>query len=96
LWSNDDDEYSSHVQDVSNNYRQLCGVLDALKINNSRQRLQTFDSDAYCIGNKKDNIQVIYTPWSNLKKTGDMATGQVSFHKSHLVRACRPDRSIKG
>ncbi|KAH8086015.1 cytoplasmic protein [Cristinia sonorae] len=31
-------------------------------------------------GNKKDNITIIYTPADNLKKTGDMAVGQVSFH----------------
>ncbi|KAF9781791.1 cytoplasmic protein [Thelephora terrestris] len=31
-------------------------------------------------GNKKDNITVIYTPADNLKKTGDMQVGQVSFH----------------
>ncbi len=37
-------------------------------------------------GNKKDNITVIYTPWSNLKKSGDMATGQVSFHKQKAVK----------
>ncbi|CAG8978192.1 hypothetical protein HYALB_00011427 [Hymenoscyphus albidus] len=28
-------------------------------------------------GNKKDNITIIYTPWSNLKKDGSMAVGQV-------------------
>ncbi|KAJ1830416.1 hypothetical protein LPJ70_006926 [Coemansia sp. RSA 2708] len=27
-------------------------------------------------GNKKDNVSIIYTPWSNLFKRGDMATGQ--------------------
>ena len=32
------------------------------------------------VGNKKDNVTVIYTPWSNLKKEGGMATGQVGFH----------------
>lgn len=37
-------------------------------------------------GNKKDNITVIYTPISNLKKTGGMDTGQVSFHKDALVK----------
>ncbi|MCJ1412310.1 hypothetical protein MMC19_006404 [Ptychographa xylographoides] len=31
-------------------------------------------------GNKRDNVTVIYTPWSNLKKDGSMAVGQVSFH----------------
>lgn len=37
-------------------------------------------------GNKKDNVTVIYTPWSNLKKTGDMATGQVGFKDQKMVR----------
>lgn len=37
-------------------------------------------------GNKKNNLSIIYTPASNLKKTGDMAIGQVSFHKEKLVR----------
>jgi len=31
------------------------------------------------LGNKKDNVTVIYTPWSNLKKDGSMAVGQVGF-----------------
>ncbi|OTA00890.1 hypothetical protein A9Z42_0011810 [Trichoderma parareesei] len=31
-------------------------------------------------GNKKDNVTIIYTPWSNLKKDGSMDVGQVSFH----------------
>ncbi|TFK27684.1 cytoplasmic protein [Coprinopsis marcescibilis] len=37
-------------------------------------------------GNKKDNITVIYTPSDNLKKTGDMAVGQVSFHNDKKVK----------
>ena len=37
-------------------------------------------------GNKKDNITVIYTPWSNLKKDGSMAVGQVSFKDQKKVR----------
>ena len=37
-------------------------------------------------GNKKDNITVIYTPWSNLKKDGSMATGQVGFKDNKLVK----------
>lgn len=36
-------------------------------------------------GNKKDNITVIYTPWSNLKKDGSMAVGQVGFHDPKKV-----------
>ncbi|KAI1173186.1 coiled-coil domain-containing protein 25 [Nemania sp. FL0916] len=37
-------------------------------------------------GNKKDNITVIYTPWSNLKKDGSMAVGQVGFKDQRRVR----------
>lgn len=40
-------------------------------------------------GNKLNNLQIVYTPWSNLKKTGDMATGQISFHKNNLVSPCK-------
>lgn len=37
-------------------------------------------------GNKKDNITVIYTPWSNLKKDGSMDVGQVTFHNQRKVK----------
>ncbi|THV03665.1 cytoplasmic protein [Dendrothele bispora CBS 962.96] len=37
-------------------------------------------------GNKKDNLTIIYTPAANLKKTGDMAVGQVSFHSDKKVK----------
>ncbi|KAF2102420.1 DUF814-domain-containing protein [Rhizodiscina lignyota] len=37
-------------------------------------------------GNKKDNITVIYTPWSNLKKDGSMAVGQVGFKDPKKVK----------
>ncbi|APA16077.1 hypothetical protein sscle_16g108470 [Sclerotinia sclerotiorum 1980 UF-70] len=37
-------------------------------------------------GNKKDNITIIYTPWSNLKKDGSMAVGQVSFKNQKTVK----------
>ncbi|RKP08807.1 hypothetical protein THASP1DRAFT_23276 [Thamnocephalis sphaerospora] len=45
-------------------------------------------------GNKMSNIGIVYTPWSNLKKTGDMATGQVSFHNNKLVRRMRVEKRI--
>jgi len=37
-------------------------------------------------GNKKDNVTVIYTPWSNLKKNGSMAVGQVSFKDQRMIK----------
>lgn len=38
------------------------------------------------LGNKKDNVTIIYTPWSNLQKSASMAVGQVSFHNPKLTR----------
>jgi len=37
-------------------------------------------------GNKKDNVTVIYTPWSNLRKDGSMVVGQVGFKDSKKVK----------
>ncbi|KAF8863501.1 DUF814-domain-containing protein [Acephala macrosclerotiorum] len=37
-------------------------------------------------GNKKDNVTIIYTPWSNLKKDGSMAIGQVGFKNPKMVK----------
>lgn len=32
-----------------------------------------------------NNVDVVYTPWSNLKKTASMDVGQVGFHNSKMV-----------
>lgn len=37
------------------------------------------------IGNKMNNIAIVYTLWSNLKKTADMEVGQVGFHSNKEV-----------
>lgn len=37
-------------------------------------------------GNKLNNLDVVYTPWYNLRKTPSMDVGQVGFHNSKLVR----------
>ncbi|KAK6703937.1 hypothetical protein SNK05_007878 [Fusarium graminearum] len=37
-------------------------------------------------GNKKDNVTIIYTPWSNLKKDGSMEVGQVGFKDPRKVK----------
>ncbi|KAL3320705.1 Coiled-coil domain-containing protein 25 [Cichlidogyrus casuarinus] len=36
-------------------------------------------------GCKQTKSKIVYTLWSNLKKTGDMAVGQVSFHDRSRV-----------
>ncbi|KAI8055503.1 hypothetical protein BDF22DRAFT_677477 [Syncephalis plumigaleata] len=45
-------------------------------------------------GNKQNNLKVVYTPWSNLKKTGDMAVGQVSFHNPKQVRRMNVEKRL--
>jgi len=37
-------------------------------------------------GNKRNDLTIIYTPADNLKKTGDMVVGQVSFHNDKRVK----------
>lgn len=46
-------------------------------------------------GNKKlGGVQVVYTPWTNLKKTQGMDVGQVGFHHAHLVKRVHVDKRI--
>ncbi|CAI5442435.1 unnamed protein product [Caenorhabditis angaria] len=37
-------------------------------------------------GCKLNNVAIVYTMWSNLKKTGDMAVGQVGFFNNKAVK----------
>ena len=32
-----------------------------------------------------NNINVVYTPWANLKKTGEMDVGQIGFFRQKEV-----------
>ncbi|XP_051137215.1 uncharacterized protein LOC127255624 [Andrographis paniculata] len=45
-------------------------------------------------GNKVNNIDVVYTPWANLKKTASMDVGQVGFHSSKMVRTVKVEKRI--
>ncbi|CAN6847432.1 unnamed protein product [Brassica oleracea] len=45
-------------------------------------------------GNKVNNVDVVYTPWSNLKKTASMDAGQVGFHNSKMVRTIRVEKRV--
>jgi hypothetical protein len=46
------------------------------------------------LGNKKDNITVIYTPWRNLHKQASMATGQIGFHKQKQVKKVLVEKRV--
>lgn len=45
-------------------------------------------------GCKRNNIDVVYTMWENLKKTPAMDVGQVSFHRDKDVRKIRVEKKI--
>lgn len=45
-------------------------------------------------GNKANNIDVVYTPWDNLKKTAGMEVGQVGFHKQKLVKSIHIEKRL--
>jgi hypothetical protein len=47
-------------------------------------------------GVKLKECSIVYTPWSNLKKTGGMDVGQVSYHNAKMVKRimCEKDNTI--
>ena len=45
-------------------------------------------------GNKINNIDVVYTEWTNLKKTASMDVGQVGFHNDKSVKTVRVEKKI--
>ncbi|XP_035214951.1 coiled-coil domain-containing protein 25-like, partial [Stegodyphus dumicola] len=45
-------------------------------------------------GNKKNNVDVVYTEWSNLRKTAAMEVGQVSFHNPKLVKVIKVEKRL--
>ncbi|XP_064486424.1 coiled-coil domain-containing protein 25-like [Ornithodoros turicata] len=45
-------------------------------------------------GNKMNSVDIVYTMWSNLKKTAGMDVGQVGFHKQKEVRTVRVEKRI--
>ncbi|CAA2997896.1 coiled-coil domain-containing protein 25-like [Olea europaea var. sylvestris] len=45
-------------------------------------------------GNKVNDVDVVYTPWQNLKKTASMDVGQVGFHNPRMVRTVKVEKRI--
>ena len=43
-------------------------------------------------GSKQSSVKVVYTPWSNLHKRGDMDVGQIGFHNTKLCRYINVDK----
>ncbi|XP_066468098.1 coiled-coil domain-containing protein 25 isoform X1 [Tiliqua scincoides] len=45
-------------------------------------------------GCKMNNVSVVYTPWTNLKKTADMDVGQIGFHKQKDVKMLSVEKKV--
>lgn len=45
-------------------------------------------------GSKMNSVDIVYTMWSNLKKTADMDVGQVGFHNNKEVRHVKSVKKI--
>lgn len=45
-------------------------------------------------GNKMNDVEIVYTLWSNLKKTASMEAGQVAFHNENEVRKTKVEKRI--
>lgn len=45
-------------------------------------------------GCKANDVDVVYTMWSNLKKTPEMDVGQVGFHRQKEVKTLRVDKKV--
>lgn len=45
-------------------------------------------------GNKMNNVEVIYTPWANLKKSPSMDVGQVGFHNPRMVHVLIVEKRV--
>jgi hypothetical protein len=43
-------------------------------------------------GCKQNNVDIVYTKWSNLKKTADMVVGQIGFYEPKEVRKMRVEK----
>jgi hypothetical protein len=49
---------------------------------------------AFLKGHKRNDLDIVYTMWGNLKKTGEMVTGQVGFRSDKAVRKVRVERRV--
>lgn len=45
-------------------------------------------------GNKVNNLDIVYTPAANLRKTAAMAVGQVGFHNEKAVKKTKVERRV--
>ena len=81
VWFHVDDMSSAHVYLRMNPNMTLDDISNELLIDCAS--LVKANSIQGC---KKNTVYVVYTLWSNLKKTNDMVDGQVGFHQPEFVK----------
>jgi len=97
IWFHVDDYSSAHVYLRVNNIRTLhkndninsnienINIIDTLP-NNILLECASLVKHNSIQGCKFNHVNVVYTPWKNLKKTCDMVDGQVGYHNDKLVK----------
>ncbi|EFN51711.1 hypothetical protein CHLNCDRAFT_12853, partial [Chlorella variabilis] len=65
-----------------------------VKANSIQARGSAWIQMARQLGNKTSNLAIVYTPASNLRKSADMAVGQVGFHNDKLVKKAQVARRL--
>ncbi|KAD4385087.1 hypothetical protein E3N88_25255 [Mikania micrantha] len=104
IWFHVDKMSSAHVyvrlhkgqtiDDISEGLLEDCAQL--VKANSIQGNSVYFSplSNIFKTINVVNNIDVVYTPWQNLKKTPSMDVGQVGFHNNKAVRTVRVEKRI--
>lgn len=80
VWFHVDKYSSAHVY-LRLHPNQTIDDIPSTVLEDAAQLVKAYSID----GNKMNDIDVIYTMWSNLKKTQGMEVGQVGFHKEKDV-----------
>ncbi|KAG6409616.1 hypothetical protein SASPL_127656 [Salvia splendens] len=105
IWFHVDKMSSAHVylrlhkgqtiDDLSEGVLEDCAQL--VKANSIQGKISFFSYQLLAgelVWNKVNNVDVVYTPWQNLKKTASMDVGQVGFYNSKMVRTVRVEKRI--
>mmetsp|Transcript_8396 Transcript_8396/g.22720 ORF Transcript_8396/g.22720 Transcript_8396/m.22720 type:complete len:221 (+) Transcript_8396:14-676(+) len=88
IWFHVDDLSSAHV------YLRLPkdATVDAIPADTLEDCCQLVKANSI-EGCKRTKVNIVYTPASNLKKTGNMVTGQVGYHDVKIVKEYRVEKS---
>ncbi|XP_029054173.1 coiled-coil domain-containing protein 25 isoform X2 [Osmia bicornis bicornis] len=81
IWFHVDKYSSAHVY-LRLNFGQTIDDIPSAVLEDAAQLVKANSIE----GNKMNDVDVVYTMWSNLKKTQGMEVGQVGFHKDKDVR----------